>query len=191
MNVGLFTYTRQKLALSRVLTEFASLIGLRRATALLYSPNRCSLAIFARGSLYGPDSQPFDLGAVFEARVFGNAAEMRWLNDPGPAQRHQAVILSEQDCSGSLSGWQSTNPPTVIETLQQTYLLWGEATGQSFGSEWSELATARIGALLVPVANATQNQRVLLHSVEYLVEGEHGNAIIYDERLLELEVTDG
>jgi len=187
MSATLFVYTRQKLTLADALSSFGQVIGGELATALLYSPRRCTLAVFTGGALHGPDSQPVDTASVFESRVFCETAELRWLNDPGPEQCHRAVILSEQE-QPSLADWQLEKKEGVIETLPQTYLLWGEGTGRQMSNRWSELAMARIGALPVPVANVGENQRVLLHSVEYIVEAEHGNAVIFDERLVKLEV---
>jgi len=185
----LFVSTRQKLPLADALAAFATTIGAEPATALLYSPRRCELATFTNGALLGPDGQPLDISSVFESRVFCESAELRWLNDPGPEQCHRAVILMEQDRT-DLSGWDKDTIDDVIDKLEQTYLLWGEGTG-STSNGWSELATARIGALPVPVANVGKNQRVLLHSVEYIVEADHGNAVIFDERLVKLEVSHG
>jgi CRISPR-associated protein (TIGR03984 family) len=183
----LFVSTRQKLTLADALSSFGQVIGAEPATALLYSPRRCELARFAEGALHGPDGQPVDIGSVFEARVFCETAELRWLNDPGPEQCHRAVILTEQNRT-HLSGWDKDTIDDVIDKLEQTYLLWGEGTDRPVSNGWSELATARIGALPVPVANVGKNQRVLLHSVEYIVEAEHGNAVVFDERLVKLEV---
>jgi CRISPR-associated protein (TIGR03984 family) len=192
MSVALFVYTRQKLALNEALSAFAALIDANRATAILYSPRRCELATLAEGALQGWDSQPVDIRSVFEARVFNETAELRWLNDPGPEQCHRAVILTEQDRTGMLEGWEPEKDlPSVIETLPQTYLLWGEGTDRPLSNGWSELATARIGGLRVPVGNVGRNGRVLLHSVEYIVEAEHGNAVVFDERLVRLEVARG
>ncbi len=193
MSVALFVSTRQKLALNEALSAFAALIDANGATAILYSPRRFELATFANGTLQGWDGQPIeDIGSVFEARVFDDTAELRWLNDPSPEQCHRAVILTEQDRTGMLEGWEpEKDRPSVIETLSQTYLLWGEGTGRPLSNGWSELATARIGGLQVPVGNAGRNQRVLLHSVEYIVEAEHGNAVVFDERLVKLEVDRG
>jgi len=194
--VTLFVSTRQKLPLADALSAFAKVIGAEPATALLYSPRRCTLAVFTGGALHGPDGQPVDTAGVFEARVFCETAELRWLNDPSPEQCHRAVILSERE-QQALSEWQPEKQAGVIWTLPQTYLLWGEGTGNSehagkpLAPGWSELATARIGALPVPVANVGKKQRVCLHSVEYIVEAEHGNAVIFDERFVKLEVARG
>lgn len=197
MNVSLYTYTRRMLSLKDALQAFTVVVGTKRATAILYSPRRCDLANFMGGSLLGPDGNRLDIATVFEARVFNESAEFRWLNDPNPEKCHRAVILVEQDCSSKLPNWTPTDSPPVIETLPQTYLLWGEGTGQTehqskpLASGWSELATARIGALPIPTSDVSKNQRVLLHSREYVVEAEHGNAVIFDERLLKLEVVNG
>lgn len=193
MSTTLFVYTRQGLSLADALSGFTQVIGKDGATAILHSPRRCELATYAEGELRASDRQPVDIGTVFEARVFSKTAELRWLNDPSPEQYHRAVILTEQDPTGMLEGWELENDrPSVIATLPQTYLLWGEGTEKPMSDGWSELATARIGALHVPVGNVGRNQRVLLHSVEYIVaEPEHGNAVVYDERLVKLEVDRG
>jgi len=191
MIASLYTYTQRMLSLKDALEAFAVVVGPKRATAILYSPRRCDLASLADGSLFGPDDKPMDIATVFEARVFNESAELRWLNDPSPEKRHRAVILAESDHSEKLPDWTPTDSPPVIETLPQTYLLWGEGTGRPMTGGWSELATARIGALAVPVGNVSKNQRISLHSLEYVVEAEHGNVVIFDERLLKLEVANG
>lgn len=192
MSAALYVYSRQKLAFNEALAAFAAIIDSNRATAILYTPRRCELATFAEGELRASDGQPVDIDTVFEARAFNETAELRWLNDPSPEHFHRAVILTGQDRKGMLEGWEPENDrPRVIETLPQTYLLWGEGTGLPVNNDWSELATARIGGLRVPLGNVGRNQRVLLHSVEYIVEAEHGNAVVYDERLVKLEVDRG
>lgn len=185
MSAALFVYTQHGLLLANALSEFARFIGKNGAAAILYTPRRCELATFAEGALRAGDGQPVDIGSVFEARVFNETAELRWLNDPSPEQCHRAVILTEQE--QSLSGnWKMEQEKGVIERLDQTYLLWGEGTGKQENDGWSELATARIGGRRIPVGNVARNQRVLLHSVEYVVEVDHGNAVVFDERLVEI-----
>jgi CRISPR-associated protein (TIGR03984 family) len=191
MNPTLFVYRQLNMTQHEALAAFTQVIHANGAIALLYSPRRCELATFAEGALRASDGQPVDIGSVFEARVFNERAELRWLNDPGPEQCHRAVILTEQDRAGVLEGWSFSNRDDVIDKLDQTYLLWGKGTDRPVSNGWSELATARIGGLRVPVGNVGKNQRVLLHSVEYIVEAEHGNAVVFDERLVKLEVDRG
>jgi len=190
MTERLFVYRQHKVMLKQAIAAFVTINGKNGATAILYAPRRCELATFAKGSLHGWDGQLVDISTVFEARVFSETAELRWLNDPSPEQCHRAVILSEQ-VQTQLNGWQMEQEKAVITTLPQTYLLWGEGTGREIQNGWSELATARIGALKVPVNKVGKNERVLLHSLEYIVEAEHGNAAIFDERLVKLEVARG
>jgi len=194
MSSKLYGYTRQPYSLADSLKALAQSIGDSAATAILYSPRRCELARFSNGQLQGSNGEPADTGNVFEARVFNESVELRWLNDPSGAQQHRAVILTEQDSSESLADWQASQQD-VIQTLPQTYLLWGEGTGKSAASGWSELATARIGGFSVPIGNVGKNQRLLLNSVEYIVEADcHGNAVVFDERLIKFEkseVADG
>lgn len=190
MSTTLFVYTRQALSLSDALSAFVRVIGKNSATAILYSPRRCELAIFANEALQNSDGQTVDTSSVFEARVFCDTAELRWLNDPSSEQCHRAVILTERE-QQSLSDWKSEPRSEIIAKLDQTYLLWGEGTGRPISNGWSELATAQIGALRVPMGNVGRNDRVLLHSVEYIVEADHGNAVVFDERLVKLEVARG
>ncbi|WP_347242940.1 CRISPR-associated protein Csx19 [Thermogutta sp.] len=191
MNTQLFTYTREGINLCDALKDFASLAGTEGAIALLYSPRRCELAVLDDGILRGSDGRPLQLDSVFEARSFSVEVEFRWRNDPTSEKRHQAVIIAEKDLSAQLRDWQVEQRVNVIKQLPQTYLLWGEGTGRTVGGSWSELATARIGTLNVPVPNVGRNERVLLHTVEYIIEAEHGNAVVFDERLVKLEVARG
>src|SRR5208337_4434352 len=110
----------------------------------------------------------------------------------------RAVILAEQDYSASLGDlWNKKSLP-AIGTLDQTYLLWGGGTerrnqkGRPVAEGWSLLGTPRIGGLAVPVPGVNrQDQRVLLKTIEYLAEVDHGNVVIQDERLCGLEVKCG
>ncbi len=188
MTTRLFVSYRGSVTLTDALADFGNVIADADATAILYSPQWCKLAAFMSGQLTAADGQRIDTSSVFEMRLFTPHAEMRWLNDPSPEQFHRAVILSENDCSGLLGqSWRATTQDCV-ESLEQTYLLWGEGTGRPMADGWSELATPRIGALLVPLAGVAPHQRVLLRSVEYLTEAEHGNVIVFEERLSGLEV---
>lgn len=191
MSVTLFTYSRQNVSLADALQAFGAVPSSAPATAILYSPRWCKLAKWESTRLTGPDGHIVDISSVFEARVFNTTAELRWLDDPGPEKRQRAIVLTEQDHVEILADWERCTQPPIIETLPQTYLLWGEGTGRSMPHGWSELATARIGALSVPIGDVDKHQRALLHSVEYVVEAEHGNAVVFEERLVKLEVVHG
>lgn len=184
----LFVHHCECVSLAEALSAFVA-VGGEGAIALLYSPRSCEFAVLASGELRGCEGRPVDFSAVFEARVFNEDAELRWLNDPGHAGRHRAVILAEQDCSASLGDSWSKKLIAIIDTLDQTYLLWGEGTGKSMPTGWSQLGAARIGALPIPLAGVGKKQRVLLETREYLEEEqEHGNVLVRDERLRGLRV---
>jgi CRISPR-associated protein (TIGR03984 family) len=189
--IKLFVHSRERVSLSEALAEFAKAGG--EAVGLLYSPRTCDFATMSAGQLKGNDGRPVDLSAVYEARVFSKEAELRWLNDPTHEKRHRAVILTEQE-GPAPDGWQRSELKSVIAMLPQTYLLWGEGTEAKppLANGWSLLATPRIGGLAVPVGGVRNNrQRVLLHTTEYLMEGEYGNVVVADERLCRLEVVNG
>ena len=188
MNNQLVVYTRTGVSLEDAVRGYVKVAGGSGAIGLLYTPQQCLLARLQDGAWCGPDGHPIRLDAVFEARGFNELAELRWLRDPGPDRAHQAVILAEKDRLPGLDDWSSEPLRAIVHTIAQTYLLWGEGTGRRPADGWSELATARIGALCVPVAGVQQHQRVLLHAREYVTEGDHGNAVVIEERLLRLEI---
>jgi CRISPR-associated protein (TIGR03984 family) len=156
-------------------------------TALLYSPAACRFAVYSGGAWHQHDG-PANVQGVYEARVFSPLAELRWLNDPSPQQRHRAVVVCEQALSGALAAapWNRTDE-LVCGTIDQGYLLWGSGSSATTAAGWSELATARIGALKIPLAGIQRGQRVRLKTVEYLTQREHGNVVVLDERLVALE----
>ncbi|MBY0523612.1 MAG: TIGR03984 family CRISPR-associated protein [Gemmataceae bacterium] len=187
MNGKLFIYTRQAVSLSEAMEGYRSGAGSERATAILYSPQRCLLAAWESGQFQGHAGQSIDTASVFEVRVFNETAELRWQSDAGPKQRQRAVILTEQDISKSLGATWLSRDQDCDDKLHQTYLLWGQGTGTTMAPGWSELATARIGKLAVPLNGVGRNQRVLLKSIEYLAaEKQHGNVTVLDERLVKI-----
>ena len=175
----------------------------RETIALLYSPGECALARLKDDKLLDCRDKPVVLSSFFEARIFNEETELRWLNDK--AGRGRAVLLSElpipQVCQTQLTENVSL---TNLNPLPQTYLLWGEGvknqskTGLATG--WSRLTTARIGALNVPVEitdaleteDESKKPRVLLRVREYIAEcDDYGNVAVVEERLLKLEACDG
>lgn len=156
----------------------------RSPIALLYSPNACQLLCLKSGYLYNANDQIIhDLSDVFEARIFTEDNELRWLNRN--SGNGKAVLLSESE--------QSINNFTLLEAdtydvLPQQYLLWGKkATNQP--TNWLSLSEARIGKLEVPINHSLKNEeRVYLKSCEYIAKADcYGNYMIAEERLVKLE----
>jgi CRISPR-associated protein (TIGR03984 family) len=162
------------------------------AIALLYSPKRCYFGTLdAPGKLTGSKGQEIDLSCIFEARVFNENAELRWLNEAQGQGR--AVLLAEQDISAWLD--ESLVTITPVKILDQTYLLWGQGVKSTLASGWSRLTAARIGRLDVPFANVPEYERVQLRVREYLADTDaagkpdpHGNVSVAEERLISLSL---
>lgn len=154
--------------------------------ALLYSPTCCQFAKLQNGgSLINPENDHLNLKDIFEARVFNQNRELRWLNQTNG--KGQAVLISEQDISNYLS--ESLPNLTAIDIIEQQYLLWGKGVKNTSNHGWGKLAESRIGSISVPVTGLIENQRVYLKTVEYLqADEENGNVSVVEERLIKLEV---
>lgn len=188
MTVTLYGQAADDMTLSEAITRCADALAADGAqvVGLLYAPERCTLARLGGRRFIGPDNSPVDAGAVYEARVFSPAAELRWLN--AARGRGRAVLLSESPQPRALE--KDLAPVHARECLEESYLLWGEGDGSAMGAGWSRLSTARIGTLVVPVDGVGGGQRVRLRTREYIaVVDEHGNVAVVDERLLQLEVS--
>ena len=158
------------------------------ANALLYSSQACHLAQVQDGNICGRDGEPPDLSHYFEARIFNETCELRWLNEN--QGNGFLVILADEDLKLNSETF-SSQETTLNSHLSQTYLLWGKAVPQVKPKEgWQRLAEARIGKLDVPLNQSLKkDQRVSLHSREYLAEvGDFGNVVVIEERLVKLEV---
>jgi CRISPR-associated protein (TIGR03984 family) len=182
MSKTLYIYRRQGLSLPQAGDAFTSAANGDPATAFLFTPERFYLARFAAGQFLNAAGCTLDISQVYEARIFTDKLELRWLNDPTAAKQHRAVILAETDLVAKLRNDWDVHKEDVLETLEQTYLLWGQGTGQTLDG-WSTIAMARVGALQVPVSHVPDEANVLLHSIEYLVERDHGNVVVFEERL--------
>ncbi|MBI4752516.1 MAG: TIGR03984 family CRISPR-associated protein [Acidobacteria bacterium] len=157
-------------------------------TALLYSPQACQFGVVDnQGNILGPDGKAIELQTVFEARAFGEIGELRWL------QKHSgqgpAVFLTENK-EFQCDGFNQPSPKEFYSTISQTYLLWGKSLNKpDLLPGWSLLAEARIGKLPVPVENLKPSERVQINAREYIaIEKPYGNAFVFEERLINLEV---
>lgn len=183
--------TSLDITLPNALQECAEVF--KNGIALLYSPTHCQFGKLKDGTLQNSQETAIELdyasSFIFEARIFNKDCELRWLNELNG--KGQAVLISEQDISSYL---QDSVPDltTDLDSIPQTYLLWGEGvkTKVDLSSGWSRLASARIGALDVPVERPIPHgKRVYLKTCEYLAEvDESGNVAVVEERLMELEV---
>jgi CRISPR-associated protein (TIGR03984 family) len=188
MSASLHVYTKTGLSFAAALAALDSLLPEGgEAVALLYAHAWCQFGRRrGRGPWLGPAGEAITSPPVYEARVFNEDVELRWLNDPSGAGGHRAVLLSEKDLPPP--GWSQTPvEPPVVGRLDQQFLCWGQQT-ESLADGWQRLTTARVGKLDVPLAGGLEKgQRVVLKYVEYLGEFAHGNYGVVAERLVKLE----
>lgn len=152
--------------LSTVWQKFTDDFYEEKTFALLYASNKCFLGLVDKAGNIEVKSDNFALKKVFEARIFNDKAELRWLKGFGEK------IISDADFSD-------------CEKLEQFYLIWGKKN-DSPKDNWTQFATARIGTFYVPKSiNAEYAQ---FTAVEYLrTERENGNVFVADERLTGIE----
>jgi len=181
MMTKLYGYAKDEMRLKEALNQLGAYLD--GAIGLFYSVNACSFGKIDREGdrIAVRDAEgEIALEGVFEARVFNEASELRWLNEYGGTGR--AVLLREAPIDDIL-GMEEIEQIEAIATLEQTYVLWGEGTNTDIGPGWSRLATARVGKLDVPIANVGENGRVYLRSREYLGKtGKDSNVCILEER---------
>lgn len=194
MNTELRVRRAERLGLAEALKRCSLLLD--GATAIVYTPRACRFAVLRAGQgeypeLRAPDASgsetPLSLDDVFEARVFNEEAELRWLHEAGA--RGTAVLLSERQAA-DLSGFLNEDGVSVIaiDRIEQAYLLWGKARGAGAGpSGWSRLYEARVGSFWVPL-DLAPDERGRLVTFEYIAAFDHGNAAVAEERLVRLEV---
>jgi CRISPR-associated protein (TIGR03984 family) len=180
--ITLYGRSAKDLTLSEALKQSSTLFT--QAVALLYSPARCQFAQFSEGNLYDEDLEIIDLGSVYEARVFSEKGELRWLNDSDGLGR--AVLLSEEPLSDHFS--QAVDLEN-LHSIDQTYMLWGKGIETDTKTGWSQIGKSRIGVISIPLEGVCGGTYVCLNAREYLQEVDrHGNVSVVEERLIGLSV---
>lgn len=168
--------------------------------AVLYAPNKCHLAIL-QGQEFHDANGKVEMGPIFEARVFNDKAEMRWLNIASGSGK--TVIL----CSDDSKKFFSSEPKLfktkfsedgkdvekeIVDVIPQNYLLWGESVGASINDSWAQFAEARIGAFFVPISDdkisGKNKVRAMFTAIEYIGVYVDGNVAVAEERLTGIEI---
>ncbi|MFF4652621.1 CRISPR-associated protein Csx19 [Streptomyces sp. NPDC001380] len=168
------------------LADALAAAGFTGAVALLSSPHEHVAARAEGGRCSTPAADPYPLDAVFEARVFDEDRELRWLCTHGI--RGRAVLLAEDEALLPGSFPERVPPLAAVGTLDAHYLLWGRP--RLGGDGWTALHTPQIGTLHVPCPAPGPDRRLRLAAREYVcVEPRHGNAHVAEERLLRIEPT--
>ena len=175
---SLFTAHIDGKTLSEAITAFFAVTENAKDTfAIFYAPHKCFLAKH-NGKDFAVKENDFDLTKVFEARIFNEVSEMRWLNDT--SGNHATAILSEKQLA--FYGKTLEAEPGIISGLCQEYLLWGKSADKPQNG-WTKFATARIGSCYVPVELTQSETYARFTAIEYLKKYEDGNVAVVDERL--------
>ena len=197
---SLHRYTRETITLEDALSDCTAILvsGGKDAVAMLYATNRCVLARLQDGILVDQDNAAVDTSSVYEARVFSDNADFRWLNRE--AGSGDGALLSESQLQLD-SAWKDQGNVdlgnTSAGTIKQSDLLWGESVGLP-NRGWVKMATPRIGGYYVPLAETVESPksetnvaklRLQLNAIEYLCqEARHGNVFVAEERWLNISV---
>jgi CRISPR-associated protein (TIGR03984 family) len=164
----------QTKTLAEAIADFKPFLSASQPTyGILYTPTDCHLTLMNHeGKFFKQDKDvEFFPQRVFEARIFNERAELRWLN--------------ESDDKGKASVIADESFPDV-QTIEQRYLFWGRSTGTTKG-DWTQFATARIGSFYVPLPNVGKDAYAQIQAREYLAAYQDGNVAVVDERLVGIE----
>jgi CRISPR-associated protein (TIGR03984 family) len=155
------------------------------AVGLFYSPAKCHFGKVRGQTVAKEQGEVADLTGVFEARIFNENAEMRWLQQS--AGLGKAVLLFELNDVTQTYVQRDSELLQAIHSNSQEYVLWGKGNARSAFNGWSYLSEARIGQMAVPISNIGTSERVALRVKEYLQEcDDQGNVAVVEERLLGL-----
>lgn len=181
--------TQDGITLAQALAAFAD----RSMAGLIYLPTWCGLVRWT-GTVLETSGEWVDVAQVFEARLFDDTVEMRWLREPSGDGTGYAVYVSEG--SLSLEDWALLPPRPDLYPLDGCYLLAGQG-GEPDGlpDGWSRLSSAAIGCIAAPIGGIPAGGRVTLRYREYLGRadgpaGEDGNWAVVEERLLNLALAE-
>jgi CRISPR-associated protein (TIGR03984 family) len=147
------------------------------AVALLSKPAEfVACRIDAGGRLLDPLDGPVSIEGVFEARVFSERGELRWLagDDSG-----RAALLLDAPPDELPDRWEPAAAVPYRDRFTRRYLLWGRQV-PSATPGWTRLDEARVGPRDIPAAGGPY---LRLEAWEYVGERD-GNACVLAERLV-------
>jgi len=170
------------------LTDAIRCAGRAGQVAILYTPRRCCFGLVDEtGSVRDEAGAAIDLEPVFEARVFGEGRELRWVKTDG---RHgRAALLGSHEVT--LDGFEPVGGPNDelrdagVHPLERSYLLWGTVIQTTDG--WAEVGERRIAPFAVPVDGVRPGDEICLKATELVSHDAYGNAYVAAEMLVGLE----
>lgn len=149
-------------------------VGDKNAYAILYTPKDCYLLLVNKEGKFFDENGEFVPENIFEARIFNEKAELRWLN--------------ESNGQGKMAIVDDSSFPSELGHLDQQYVLWGKTAGAANG-KWTKFGSPRIGSFWVPVQLKEGEQYAIFTAKEYLKSFDNvdGNVAVVDERLTGIE----
>lgn len=129
----------------------------------------------------GPDDP---LAEAYEIVLFDGDRELRWLHTVDG--RGHAVALGEDRSTLPTQGTELTAEPQPRRGLCQTRLLAGRPLPHAV-TGWTVLASSRYAEAALPLTYRSSDALVI-DTVEYLIEDDHGNADVIDTRIAGLRV---
>lgn len=186
--MNLYTYSGDDLSLLKAVKDFRDAVGNTRTYALLYSASECRIAVVEETngeiqfvSVKDRRRETLDSKTVFEARVFNETAELRWLHTENG--RGNVAVITEHAKLNLFNNTRPDEQEIAGPPLSQTYLIWGKRTDAHEIDGWNQFSTARIGALEMPVNGVDRQESACFTALEYFKEYDDGNVAVLDERL--------
>lgn len=184
----LYSYQAKDITLTQAIASCTAQVN--GAIALLYAPDACLFLKLTNNAFHDAHGTIIsDLSSIFEARIFTEYCELRWLNR-NHGSGDAALITETKQAITGFSDLEAKEYKTLEQ--KQKYLLWGEPVlnPKNLQVGWQRVAEARIGKLDIPISEKFTNkeQRVYLKTCEYIDTIDYGNCVVIEERLVSLEV---
>jgi CRISPR-associated protein (TIGR03984 family) len=150
---------------------------------ITWSPNEVLLSRVVNGVAIGENGAGINLDGCFEARIFGEWGEIRWLSQFGPT----TTVAVGLDIPGVPLNGKEVQSRLALGSIAVSHLVWGTTLANDDANDdaegWSTTAEHRIGTLRIPCSSSGERERIALDSVEYISQDEHGNAVVMEELL--------
>ncbi|MEM8716737.1 MAG: CRISPR-associated protein Csx19, partial [Cyanobacteria bacterium P01_G01_bin.4] len=160
----------ETISLSEAIKKISGCDVFQDAIGLFYSSQACavgrlsqdsSIQILSR-SRNGWKQSLLEIETIFEARIFSEQAELRWLKNGGDS----GDCLYISTIADSLPIEVATQT-SFQKCLSQQYLIWGKADDvltEALAEDWTVVSTSQIGTLAIPFPSPEAKQVIALES---------------------------
>lgn len=197
MTNQLYIYKNKSISLQDALKAWKDILA--GTMGLVYSAEKCR--VLSLTAVQSSDTLKSEMKCPpFEARVFNQVCELRWLADAQSFNLSNwdnngiAVLLTEREFTEPPAEWHlcNTDDTDYVDSREDHYVLWGEYEKDE--GENRIFFEHRMGNLAIPKAaftweNPQQGKKAALKVKEYIAVGDkHGNCAVIAERLLGFDV---